>query len=240
MTRRCVVVLIGLLALSRISGMPVVRACSSRASAPQHVKDSIDSWARENYDRALDLVLQGHCAASKGVRWISCIRIVPGYSAELEYSLSVEKRYDGTVVAHIIRPKTQSVCTQLLNRKRDRPHASLNALTRLIKLESQAGDQGRFPELVGLADEFEKIRFSPVPPDEIMMDATQYRFRVRSFSGDQMELALAWPRLSGPRSAPNPNPMGRIRKGNAGRRLQLREPYAWTRRCRCRPSRPHY
>ena len=197
MTRRWVVVLIGLVALSRILGAPVLRACSSRASAPQAVKDSIDGWTRENYDRALDL-LQGHCATSKGVRWISCIRIVPGYSAELEYSLSVEKRYDGTIFAHITRPKTQSVYTQLLNRKKDRPHASLNALTRLIKLESQAGDERRFPALVDLADDFERIRFSPVLPDEIMMDATQYRFRIRSFSGDQMELLLGGPGSAAP------------------------------------------
>jgi hypothetical protein len=77
--------------------------------------------------------------------------------------------------------------------------SSLNALTRLIKLESRAGDERRFPELVGLADEFEKIRFSPVPPAEIMMDATQYRFRVGSFSGDQMEIALHGPGSAAPR-----------------------------------------
>jgi len=201
MTRRRCVVLIGLLALSRISGMPIVRACSWRASAPQHVKDSIDSWARENYDRALDLVLQDPCTASKDVRWISCIRMVPGYPAELEYSLSVEKRYDGTISAHITRPKAQSVYTQLRNRRKDRPHASVSALTRLIKLESQAGDQRRFPVLVDLADDFEKIRFSPVLPDEIMMDATQYRFRVRSFSGDQMELTLHGPGSAVPRQS---------------------------------------
>ena len=158
----------------------------------------MDGWTRENYDRALDLVLQGHCAASKGVRWISCIRIVPGYSAELEYSLSVEKRYDGTVVAHIIRPKTQSVYTQLCKRRKDRPRASIGDLTKLIEIESQAGDQRKFPGLLALADNFEKIRFSPVLPDEIMMDATQYRFRARSFSGDQMELTLVGPGAAAP------------------------------------------
>jgi len=193
MKRRCCLVLIVLLALSYVSSAPVVGACSSRASGPQETRGKIDGWARENYELALDQVLPDHCEAGKDVRWIVCIRIVPGYPSDLEYSLSVEKRYGGTIFAHITRPKSQSVYMQLCKEKKKHPGASVGDLTKLIELESQTGDQGRFPGLAGLADEFEKVRFSPVLSDEITMDATQYNLCVKSISGEQMRLTLYGP-----------------------------------------------
>ncbi|HKM81567.1 MAG TPA: hypothetical protein VJY15_11470 [Candidatus Acidoferrum sp.] len=199
MKRQRCLVLIWVLAVSCVWGTPVPAASSSpRASAPQETQDTIDGWARDNYDLTLDLVFRDRCAALKDVRWIACVRIVPGYANEIEYTLSVEKSYGGTILAHITRPKGQSVYSQLCRRKKERPHASVGALARLIKLESQAGDQRRFPGLVSLADEFEKIRFSPVPPDELMMDATRYRFCIRSFSGDKMEILLRGPGPTAP------------------------------------------
>jgi hypothetical protein len=199
MKQRSFFALIGLVALSQISGTPVPsRSSFSQANVPEESRSTSDSWVRDNYDRALDLVLENRCTASKHARWITCIRIVPGHPTELEYSLSVEKQYDGTVLAHVTRPKAHSVYTQLCERKKEHPRASVGDLTRLIALESQAGDQRRFPSLVHLADEFEKIRFSAILSDEIMMDPTQYRFRVRSFSGDQMELALQGPGSGAP------------------------------------------
>src|SRR5216683_1670109 len=169
-------VLIWLLAASCVAAIPFLTASSSRAGAPKDTKDSFDAWARDNYDRALDLVLQDRCTSATDARWLSCIRIVPGYPDELEYSLSVEKRYDGTVLAEIARPKVDSIRRQLRDRKKEHPHASVGDLAKLIELESRAVDQRRFPGIVRLADEFEKIRVSPVLSDEIMMDATQYRF----------------------------------------------------------------
>jgi hypothetical protein len=198
MKQQCSLILIGLLALPHLSGTPVLGARDSQASAPQKMEDAIDAWVRDNHDLALGMVFQDDCTATKDVRWISCVRMVPGHPDELEYALSVEKRYDGTIRAHISRPKAQSVYVQLRKLRKEHPHASVGELSKLVEVESQTGDQRRFPALARLADEFEKIRFSPVLSNELMMDATQYRFRVRLFSGEQMEVILSGPGSGSP------------------------------------------
>jgi len=205
MKRQYCFVLIWLLALTYIPSAPVLAApASPQASAPQATQDTTEGWARNNYDLALDLVFQDRCTASKDVRWIACVRMVPGYPSEIEYTLSVEKSYSGTILARVTRPRTQSIYTQLCKLKKDHPAASVGDLAKLIEVESQTGDQQKFPALVRLADEFEKLRFSPVLPDEIMMDATKYVFRSKSFSGDQMELVLRGP---GPSAPHQPQPV---------------------------------
>ena len=166
--------------------------CSSLASASPETK-AIDLWTRENYGKALDLVFQDRCATPTNARWLSCVLIVPAFKDEIEYSLSLEKRYDGTLLAHVARPKAQSVYVQLRELKKEHPRSSISNLSKLIEVESQGGDHLRFPLLVGLANEFENIRLSPALSDGIMMDATEYRFRVRSFSGDSMTLTLYGP-----------------------------------------------
>lgn len=186
----------------------LVAACASSARAwltsfpaaneAKETKDSADAWARENYSRALDLVLPDQCASSTNARWIACVRIVPGYPEEIEYSLSVEKRYDGTLRAQIVRPKGTSIRAQLRERKKANPRLSVSELAKLIRVESQAGDQQRFPGLLQLVGEFEQIRLPLVPSDEIMMDATQYRFCVRSSSGEHAELVLSGPGSAAP------------------------------------------
>ena len=163
------------------------------------IKGGFDAWARENYSRALDLALPDRCASSTDARWLACIRIVPGYPEEIEYSLSIEKRYDGTIRAEIVRPKGTSIRGQLRELKKANPRASVSELAKLIRVESRAGDQERFPGLLPLAGEFEQIRFPLVPSDEIMMDATQYRFCVRSSSGEHAELMLSGPGSAAPR-----------------------------------------
>jgi len=205
MKRQCYLALIWLLAFSYVPGALVLAAPSSpRSSAPQETRDAIEGWVRDNYDLALDLVFQDRCAASKDVRWIGCVRIGPGYPSELEYALSVEKSYSGTILARVTRPRAQSVYTQLCKLKIVHPAASVGDLAKLVEVESQTGDQQRFPALVRLAGEFEKLQLSPVLPDEIMMDATKYVFRSRSFSGDQMELVLRGP---GPSAPHQPQPV---------------------------------
>ena len=156
-------------------------------------KDPPETWAKSHYEQALDAVFHDRCATPTDARWISCIRIVPGHPNEIEYSLTVEKRYDGTIFARITRPKAQSVHTQLRERKKEHPRVPVAELAQLINLESREGDQRAFPGLVRLADELEKVRLSPLLSDETIMDATEYRIRVRSFSGDQMDLILRGP-----------------------------------------------
>ena len=205
MKRQYRLVLICLLALAYIPSVPAWTALSSsRATALQETQDTTEGWARDNYDLALDLVFKDGCTASKGVRWIACVRIVPGHPSEIEYTLSVEKTYSGTILARITRPRTQSVYTQLCKQRKEHPAASVGDLAKLIEVESQASDQQKFPALARLANEFEKVRLSPVLPDEVMMDATKYVLRSKSSSGDQMELVLRGP---GPSAPHQPQPV---------------------------------
>lgn len=189
--------LICFLVFATIAVAPAVRARASRAAAAQEDKDSVDSWTRENYRRALDLVFQDTCASATHVRWLACIRIVPGHNDEIEYSFFLEKRYDGRVFARIARPKAQSIYRQLRQRKEQNPHGSVGDLAKLINIELQVGDQQRFRRLAELASDFEELRFSPIPADEIIMDATEYRFRISSSSGE-MDVTLRGPGSEAP------------------------------------------
>lgn len=200
--------------LVRILLVGLLCVCSSPASAPQQAKDGADRWARENYDRALDLVFQDRCTTPTDARWLSCIRIIPAFKDEMEYSLSLEKRYDGTLLAHVTRPKSQSVYVQLRNLRKEHPRGSVADLSKMIDVESQVGDDRRVPPLVGLANEFESIRLSPALSDEMMMDAAEYRFRVRSFSGDSMTLTLYGPGSEAPRQ-----PQGLIQWAESAREM---------------------
>jgi len=180
-----------------IAVTPVLRALASRALSAQEIKDSVDSWTRENYGRALDLVFQDACATSKEARWFSCVRSLPGHKDEIEYSLLLERRYDGTVFARTARPKAQSIYRQLYQRKEENPRGSVGDLAKLIQIESQVSDQQRSGRLVELATDFEKLRVSPIPADEIIVDATEYRFRISSSSGE-MNIVLRGPGSGAP------------------------------------------
>ena len=186
-----------LLGLGTAALAPLLWPHASQPLRTQAAKGSIDSWTRENYGRALDLVFQGGCAASTGAQWFSCVRSLPGHSDEIEYSMFVERRYDGTVFARIGRPRVQSIYCQLRQLRKRNPHGSVDELAKLIRIESQMGDQQRFRRLVELAADFEHLRISPIPPDEIIMDATQYRFRIGSSSGE-MDITLRGPGSAAP------------------------------------------
>lgn len=181
---------------------------------PERTRSSVDAWARENYDRALNLALPDRCWSPVDARWISCVLILPAFKDQLEYSLSVEKRYDGTLLARIVRPKAQSVYTQLCQQKKEHPRASVDDLAKFIETESLTGDHHRFPMLGDLADEFEKIRFAPVLSAEIMMDPTEYRFHTRTSSGETMELTL-----KGPGSAARHQPQPMIQWAESAREM---------------------
>ena len=198
MKRETRLVLAWLVVLFALSMKFAMHARCAGSSDPQSTNDAVESWVRNNYERVLDVIFQERCRPSKVTRWIVCVRIVPAHPDELEYSMSIEKRYGGAVFARVTRPRAKSVHTQLSVGKKEHPRASVSKLANLILVESQDGDKSRFPGVVGLADEFEKMRFSPALPDEIIMDPTAYRFRVRSSSGEHMEVLLLGPGPAAP------------------------------------------
>src|SRR5262249_14789897 len=116
----CSIVRISLLALT-IMWATMPSQCSPQAKSTKKPADAVDYWVRKNYERALDLLLQDRCAAPALVddqrsihsRWIVCVRIVPAFDDEIEYLLSLEKHYDGGILAQIIQPKAHSIRAQL-------------------------------------------------------------------------------------------------------------------------------
>jgi len=190
MKLRSSVIILVLLAAQHVVAPPAGAQRPARTSRKAWSNDAVERWVRDNYAQALDLALPGHCASATDARWIACVHIVPAFKDEMEYSLAVERRQDGSVIARLGRPKAKSVYEQLRKLKKKHPKATAAELAKRIKIESRTGDSAKYPGLEGLAAEFENVRLSPVLSDEIMMDATQYVFRVRSFAGDQMELRL--------------------------------------------------
>lgn len=174
---------------------------------PQDTNNATDTWIEENYNLVVALAFQESCTGrikSSSMRWIVCVRIIPAYPSELESAVSVERSYDGTILARVARPWMQSIRMQLHGLKQDHPTATAGDLAKLIVLETKEGDQQKFPTLRRLVDDFEKIRFSPALSDELMMDATKYIFHSKSFSGEQLDLALQGP---GPSAPHQPHPM---------------------------------
>jgi len=195
--------------LAMLSGAAVSGSYLWRSGAPQDTKDSVDGWVRGNYTRVLDLALRNRCSEdpvqarrAMDARWLACVRIVPAFKNENESSASLEKRYDGTLFAQLVRPKGHSVYVQLRERKKQQPSESPAGLAKLIEIESTSGDQRRFPGLSRLADEFEKMQVSPVLSDELMMDATEYRFSIRAPYGESLDLTLLGPGAAAPRQPP--------------------------------------
>ena len=193
MKSRCWFAFTLLIAVPAVPAAPHARQHSPRPSAQHDPTDSVDSWMRENYSRALALLLPDSCASAIDARWRSCIRIIPSDKNESEYAVSLQRRFDGKMFAVIVRPKGASIYAQLREHKRKHPHASLGALAKMIAIESRTGDQSQFSGLEHLGEKFEELRISPVLSDEVTMDPTEYRFRFRSFAGETMEVTLNGP-----------------------------------------------
>jgi len=150
----------------------------------------------DNYDPVMNLVLQDKCGSnhqSGAIRWVVCVRIIPGFPEDLEYTISLEKLYNGTIRAYATRPRVKSIHLQLLELSGKHPAASVKELSGLITTESISLDQEEFPQLKQCADKFERLRLSPVPNDAIWNDATKYAFRIESITSDSIDYAMIGP-----------------------------------------------
>lgn len=148
------------------------------------------------YGSVLNLVLQDRCGpahVSGKIRWVVCVRIIPGFQNEMEFTLSLEKYYDGTIRAYATRPKAKSIYLQLSGLRSKYPAASPREISGHIAVESMNFDQRDIPQLRLFADQFERIRLSPVPDDAIWNDATKYDFRMESITNDSIDYAIMGP-----------------------------------------------
>ena len=166
-------------------------AAFSQTKAQQ--KTSTDDWVQKNYAGALETVFQNVCAplaSPKGARWTACIHITPAFRHERETIVYLEKSYEGTIEARASRAKDQSIYDQLLSLRQENPNASLPDLCRLVQVSLLRGDQRRFPKLLELSNEFEKLQISLALSDELISDPTKYYLHVRSYTGNELDVTL--------------------------------------------------
>lgn len=178
------------------------------ASAPLEAgEDTPEAWARENYGAVLELLFKKGCPPaneSRSTRWELCVEILPGFQTELEYTLSLQKSWDGKVFAVVVRPQNQSIYTQLCKLRSEHSDAPADRLAELVALDVRKSDLKKLPELRRLADEFERIRIAPSLSEGLMMDPTKYEVHTTSSSGEHMELVLLGP---GPSAPKQPSPI---------------------------------
>lgn len=167
-----------------------IAACSQIAAQQ---KTSTDDWVQKNYAGALETVFQNVCAplaSPKGARWTACIHITPAFRHERETIVYLEKSYEGTIEARASRAKDRSIYDQLLSLRQANPNASPPDLCRLVQVSLLTGDQGKFPKLLELSNEFEKLQIPLALSDELISDPTKYYLHVRSYTGNELDVTL--------------------------------------------------
>jgi hypothetical protein len=181
----------------QVVGVPAQGATPSLfANQAQEAQETTYRWVQDNYHTVVDLALKTSCDSAMGSRaahWATCVQIIPGHREELEYVLSLEQHYDGTIVASITRSKGQSVYTQLSELREKHPGASSGELAKSVMLETRTVTEQEFPGLRRLASDFQKIQVSPVADTGLAMDATEYGFHSRTDWGNRMEIVLSGP-----------------------------------------------
>ncbi|HME59071.1 MAG TPA: hypothetical protein VKF63_12090 [Terracidiphilus sp.] len=208
MNLRFHMIAIGMLAVSStlaLSGQ--AQSSASPVNEQQAAEDALENWVRDNYRSVLDMVFMNSCdvpKASGEMRWIVCARIIPSESGEPEYVVMVGKGYDGKSFARITRPKGQAVYTQIGNYKREHPTAASSDLIKFIVLETKEGDEKEFPALASIEDELEHIRFSPVLPDILFIDPTEFDISLQALWGNKIEIVMYGP---GSSVAGQPHPL---------------------------------
>jgi len=178
------------------------------ADKSQEAANTSDAWTRENHPKAVELVFRESCTIPRGskpnLRWVVCVLTVPSDESDLECGLSMERYSDGEVLASVVEPRAESVYRQLRKLHKERPALSVVELAKFVALTKRVDSGKHSPALQRLADELEKTRFSPVLPDQLMMDATKYEFRSRSIYGNTTSVVLYGP---GPSLPKQPHPL---------------------------------
>ncbi|HEY1207903.1 MAG TPA: hypothetical protein VGE85_00910 [Terracidiphilus sp.] len=196
MNLRFHMIAIGMLAVSSTLALyGQAQSPASPVNEQQAAEDALENWVRDNYRSVLDMVFRNSCDVPKSsseMRWIVCARII-SESADPEYVLLIGRGYDGKSFARIVRPKGQSVYVQLGNQKREHPTAASNNLIKFIVLETKEGDEKEFPALACIEDELEHIRFSPVLPDILFIDPTEFDISLQALWGNKMEIVMYGP-----------------------------------------------
>jgi hypothetical protein len=153
-------------------------------------------WAQRNYDAALNVLLPGGAIKPdefpKSANWIATVRILPPHENP-EYRFSIQKTYDGKVIATVAAPKGASILSQLRRLKSSNPGATLEEITKLVSIESRTFTLSECQQLGQLVSQLEAINMSPLLPDELRMDETGYEFWFQSLYGDRMHVMLGGP-----------------------------------------------
>jgi hypothetical protein len=184
--------------------VPGLNTTGQEHKATQATSEAQEVWLLENYEEVRDAVLQKGCPAldeksSAFPQWEVCIRILPPFESESEVEIYVRRFYDGNVSAVILLPKGQSLFSQLRKLHREHPEYSRDKLIILISTERHTATEKESSALRDLATQFEDLRFSPVPGNDLFSDPTKYEVNPTSNYGMEIDLTLYGPGSAAPK-----------------------------------------
>lgn len=159
-------------------------------------RQDVEVWVEQNYVKVLDAVLPNEDFAvekfPENIRWVASVRIVPSYD-DFEFKFSLQRAYDGRVVAYVSAPQKVPIKAQVRELKRDHPNATLEEIIKLISVQHWTLTQERCPQLSQSAKQFESVKVSPSLNDELMLDAVSYSIWSQAQWGDRMQVRLRGP-----------------------------------------------
>jgi hypothetical protein len=164
------------------------------AQTPSKNEARLETWLQKNYSVVLNEVmpLPSQSRVGDDIKWVVTVRVQPSYEAE-ELQFTIRQSYTGKVEVEIIRPEGKSIRSQLRELKKKYPSASLSMLAGKISIERRAVSGTTTKEIEGLAARFENIPMSPVLPDELFVDYTEYEFWSISQWGNLLRIRLRGP-----------------------------------------------
>ncbi|MEW5980577.1 MAG: hypothetical protein AB1898_32755 [Acidobacteriota bacterium] len=155
-----------------------------------------ERWAEHNYTNALEILLPNRAAVesrfAKDLKWVLSGRVLPPHE-ENELGFFLQRDYQGQAQLTIIRPRRDSIIMQLRALRKEFPDASLDRILGHVSLEHKRMAASDHPEVGLLADQFEEVRMSPVPPLDLFMDATGYEFWIETKWGSRTSILLSGP-----------------------------------------------
>ncbi len=186
-------------ALSGLLLVVLMWATASFGAAAQDCRavppdDKAFVWAANNYDEILDLALP------VDVPWVPGLIVWRAHARGKEYGPHPEfvfhftnpmgvTRAGGKTLKpevmniEIIAPEGCGIMPQAESIRHERPTASPAEVARLIKMQRWSTDVVHCPELKKLAREFEHLKMTAYPNDELVMHADRYDFAFQSLSG---------------------------------------------------------
>ncbi len=137
-------------------------------------QDAAD-WVGEHWWVVRDVVLPAPAepgALPNAIRWRLTARISPSLNPEAHFTL--ERHYDGNVVASLTALKAEPLVSQLDRLRANHPELGAEALSGHLRVEREVLTGSTCPQLRTLAASLESIEIPSVLPDRLVIHGTYY------------------------------------------------------------------